>query len=185
MSEFRFLRDVFKYFAKFPALEGATRLFNRSSSSYFSSYAAFKAEIEALDPNALIPGISDYIFGVDEELVSKLINKVTGTYLFVDYGSITTDRNELKVQTNQFLLGVTVATPRNPDSIDHIESVLQAEQNLEYISQIQAQMKSDQRDEAFLEHITFPVEITPFFSRELHNSVGWTMLFQRNLVGEM
>lgn len=177
------IRDTFEYFAKFPDLSGVKKSFNRPSSSFYSTeYAAFKAVIDGLDPNSLIPGIKDYVFGVNEDLAMNRIKQFKGFYLLVDYGSVSTDENNYKVKTDTFLMAVTVAIPLITNSYDEVEALLLADQALSYLQQIREQMISD-KSCSLLKHIEFPSEITPFFSREMLNSIGFTMLFTKMGVG--
>ncbi|MFH0757331.1 MAG: hypothetical protein V2B15_08600 [Bacteroidota bacterium] len=176
-------RDTFEYFARFPLHAGVMEAFNLEASDLFTEeYPAFKAKIENLAEKSLIPGIQDYIFGVDRELVIKRVQDLDGYYLFIDYGNMASERDEYKVKKETLLIAVTVAIPRNPDSMNHIEAVLMADQALDYIRQIRARMLADQRDSPFIQHLTFPNEITPFFARELENSTGFTLLFSKELV---
>lgn len=176
-------RDTFEYFAKFPLQEGVLKLFNSDSSTLFADeYPAFKAKIEGMAEHSILPGIKGYIFGVDRELVMKRVKELNGFYLFVDYGNMSSERDNYQVKEDTFLIALTVAIPRDPDSLDNIETLLLAEKALDYIGQIKRKMLLDQRDSPFVQHLTFPNEITPFFARELENSTGSTMLFSKSLV---
>jgi len=179
------IRDTFEYFAKFPDLAGVLKSFNRSSGSklYPADYQEFKAKIEVLDPNSQIPGIKDYVFGVNEELAMKRIKEFSDYYLLVDYGSVSTDEDqEYKTKTDTFLMAVTVAVPLLSTSYDEVEALLHADQALTYLQKIRSQMLADKNCN-LLKHIEFPSEITPFFSREMLNSIGFTMLFTKMGIG--
>ncbi|MDA3824131.1 MAG: hypothetical protein PF450_16175 [Bacteroidales bacterium] len=179
------IRDTFEYFAKFPELAGVLKSFNRPSGSklYPTDYSDFKTKIESLDPNSLIPGIKDYVFGVNEDLAMNRIKEFRNFYLLVDYGSLSTDEDsEYKVKSDSFLMAVTVAIPLIQNSYDEVEALLLADQALTYLQQIRTQMISDKTC-SLLKHIEFPSEITPFFSRELLNSIGFTMLFTKMGIG--
>jgi len=175
------LQQTFTYFAKYPLLAGVQKAFNRGTgNSGFSGYDAFKAAIDALDPNSELPTIEDYIFGVDEETIKKQIENVDGPYLFVDYGNITTDRDPVqKSESGDILIAVTVARPIKPQAMDMAETVLLGDEMLSLISTIKYQMRKDSTCKPFLKELTFPVEITPFFMREASNSIGWTMIFKK------
>jgi len=179
------LRDTFEYFAKFPLHAGVMEMFNNTTSSYFEEeYPAFRTKIQDMAEHSLVPGISDYVFGVNEKLVKQRIQRIDGFYLFVDYGSMSDERDEYKVKKQSLMIAITVAIPRDPESIDDIEALLYADQALDFIRQIRARMLSDQKEGCgLLQHLTFPNEITPFFARELQNSTGWTLLFSRQGVG--
>jgi hypothetical protein len=172
------LKDTFVYFAKFPDRTGVLRSFNRETSTY-TGYDAFKAEINALTVHSLIPGILDYIFGIDEATVLKKINEVKGRYMFIDYGAVTISRDNVNRQYHEFQLAVTVAEPIDTESIDFAEEVLLGDEMLANIKVIRDRMLADQREIPWLKDLTFPNEITPVFMRELNNSVGWTMMFRK------
>lgn len=174
------ITDAFKYFAKFPAKAGVMENFNKSESPYFDNYTTLKSEIDALDPHSQVPEIGDYVFGVDEESVKKRIEQINGIYLFVDYGNITTRREEpALVETADFLLAITVAMPMKPEQLDAFESVLISEQTLQHIVTIKNTMKEDSKNKTFTHQLTFPAEITPWYAREMANSHGWTMVFSK------
>lgn len=185
MIDTSLIRDTFEYFAKFPELAGILKSFNRPAGSklYPDDYEEFKTRIENLDLNTHIPGIKDFVFGVNEELAMKRIKEFRDFYLLIDYGSVSTDENsEYKTKTDTFLLAVTVAIPLLSTSYDEVEAILLADQALTYLQQIRTQMIAD-KDCNLLKHIEFPSEITPFFSREMLSSIGFTMLFTKMGVG--
>jgi len=184
MIQTSILRDTFEYFAKFPDHSGVMKSFNLTESSHFEEeYAAFKDRIQNLEEHSILPGIQDYVFGVDEDLAKKRIQDITGFYLFVDYGNLSSERDEFRTKQETFLIATTVAIPIKPESIDHIEAVIYADKALDFIRQIKDRMLSDSRDNPYLQHLTFPNEITPFFARELQNSTGFTMLFSWEGIG--
>lgn len=184
MIQTSLFRETFKYFAKFPLLAGVKESFNVSTSTLFEEeYNALRDEIDALEVHSLLPGIPDYIFGVDQDLVEKRINAIEGYYLFVDYGSINNERDSFRTRTNNMLIAVTVAFPIKPATYDNVEAILLADQALDFIRQIYYRMEEDSRDKPFLQHLTFPNEITPFFARELQHSTGFTMIFTKSGIG--
>ncbi len=175
----RLIIDLITYFGKFPTREAVLNLFNRGAST-FSGYAPLKEEIEALDPHSLLPDITGFVMGVNEAVIEKKIEDFSGIYLFVDYGEINIDRDELMRENGTFHLAVTVACPFKPDEQDTIESMLLAQQTLNLIRTIRDQMKADQKcGVPWLKDLTFPQDISPWYSRVLNNSTGWTMLFQK------
>ena len=186
MIQTALLRDTFEYFAKFPDHTGVMKSFNLTESSHFEEeYAAFKDRILSLEEHSIVPGIKDYVFGADEELAKNRIQDITGFYLFVDYGNLTIDRDQHRTKKEEFLIAITVAIPLKPESIDHVEAMLYADMTLDFIRQIEERMISDSRDNPYLQHLTFPNEITRFFARELQNSTGFTMLFSQQGIGMM
>lgn len=171
------LQDTFKYFAKFPLMSGVNKNFNVTSSNRFGTdYTDFQNEISTLEETELIPDIEDYIFGVDEDMVKRRVQDVTGIYLFIDYGAINKNlETTANVEMDSLVMAVTVAFPVNENELDAVETMLMHQQTLNYISQIKNKMKEDSKKTRLVDKITFPVEITPWFARELMNSSGWTM----------
>ena len=185
MIDTTLIRNTFEYFAKFPALSGVLKAFNRPDGSKFypTEYAAFQTKIENLDPKELLPGIKEFVFGAEEALAMKRIKELTDFYLLIDYGSLSTvEGAEYRVKTDSFLLAVTVAIPLIRESYDEVEAVLLADQALTYLQAIRAQMIADKNCN-LLKYVEFPTEITPFFSRELLSSIGFTMLFTKVGIG--
>lgn len=179
----KLLQDTFKYFAKFPAFSGVEKNFN-TSSSRFSEYDSFQDEIQDMDEKDLIPGIEDYIFGVNEDMVKRRIQDITGIYLFVDYGSINSDREgDARWEMDEFRIAVTVAYPIKEGSLDAVETMFMHQLTLDYIRQIKLKMHEDSKKNVMLQHVSWPLEINPWFARELMSSSGWSMLFSRTGVG--
>lgn len=175
----RLIIDLITYFGKFPTREAVLKLFNRGNST-FQGYAPLKAELDALDPHSLLPDIAGFVIGVNEEVIKKQIEAITGIYLFIDYGDINIDRDDLQRENGTFHLAATVACPFNPENQDTIESMLLAQQTLNLIRAIRDRMQADQKcGVPWLKDITFPQEISPWDSRVLNNSTGWTMVFRK------
>lgn len=172
------LRDIFIYFAKYPQKAGVLELFNRVESDLYPDYAVLKAEIEALETHSLIPGIQEFVFGVNEDSVKARIVELDGTYLFIDYGHIMTTEDQYDRHFDEMLISLTVATPYKIEKLDMVEQVFMADAALEMLLQIRSLMLADSEC-PFVKHLTFPTEITPFFARELSDSTGWTIVFKK------
>ena len=63
-----------------------------------------------------------------------------------------------------------------------VEQVFMADEALIMLLQIRSFMEADSKC-PFVNHLTFPTEITPFFARELSDSTGWTMVFKKRTIG--
>lgn len=168
------LQDIFIYFAKYLTETAVAKAFNKSAAG--PDYEAFRKKALAA-AQGLFPAISDYVFGVDEELVKRKISQVKDTYLFIDYGNIASSTNSYDVKTDALQLAVTVARPISSNSYDQAEEILITEELLNIIARIRDDMRYD-RSDPFVRRLTFPNDITPFFARELSNSFGWTLMFQ-------
>ncbi len=135
------IRDTFTYFAKFPFLAGVVKNFNKDNSGYFTGYDTLKTTISVLDTHSIIPGLDDYVFGVDENIVKKRIEQINSIYLFVDYGNISSGLIEpQKTEQGEFIIAVTVARKTPPDDFDPVESILLADKTLEIITTIKDTM---------------------------------------------
>lgn len=167
------LQDIFHYFSKYPSVNAINKFFNKSTSS--QDYEEMKAK--ALGAcKEIFPEITDFIFGVDETHVQNQISQVKGIYLFIDYGNITSKVDKLNVKSDSMQLAITVAKPLSSGTYDQAEEILITEQLLKIISSIRKDLRED-RSDPFVQRLSFPNDITPFFARELSNSYGWTLMF--------
>lgn len=67
--------------------------------------------------------------------------------------------------------------PIDPESTDYAEQVLIPDLCFTTLQKIKDIMLSD--NTPFVNQLQFPNEMTPFVARELHNSVGWTLVFRK------
>jgi hypothetical protein len=173
------IKDCFTYFAKYPLKAGVLNNFTKSSSEYFSGYDTLLAAITALTPHSLITNLNEYIFGSDLVSVIKRVEHCDGIYLFVDYGNIYDNLLEpMKTEQGEFTIAIIVARKTQPDDIDAVEQVLLSDITLAMISSLKDTAKVDANSNHFLKYLTFPTDLSPFFARDLFNSVGWTMTFR-------
>lgn len=181
MIDLTLFRDTFEYFARFPMRSGVLKSFNLEESSLFADeYPAFKAQIENMEEHSLLPDIENYVFGVNREIVIKRVKEFTGFYLFVDYGNLSTERDERRVKTDSLMIAISVAIPRDPASMDNVESLLIGEKALDLMGKITNRMIADSRNSPYVQRLSFPNETTPFFAPELENSTGFTKIFSSN-----
>lgn len=179
------LQDAFKYFAKFPLMSGVQKNFNVSVSSNFGSeYDSFRSEVDSLSEKELVPGIEDYVFGVNEDLVKRRVQDIHGIYLFVDYGAISlTYETDAMVETDDWKIAITVAYPVDESTMDAVEVMLMHQLSLDYLKKIKDIMITDNKKSRFVKQLSFPADINPWFARELMGSYGWSMLFSKKGVG--
>lgn len=166
------LKKLFEYFSDFVPVDALNRIFMASTGT---AYDTFKTAVLARPSAARIAGLKDFVFGIEAESVQKRISAVTGTYLFVDYSTVTTTVDpKVDVKTDVFHVAVTVATPQPTDQ-DQVAEVLSQDNCLQIISTIRAKMRDDQDSD--IDWMRFPTSIQPFVSKALANSLGWTMEF--------
>ena len=161
------LQDIFVYFARYVTPDVVDRFFTKASGDEDYSRLRTRARAAA---EGRFPELTDYIFGVQEESVTRRIGQVKGVYLFVDYGGITSSEDLRNVKSDDFSLAVTVARPMSSTALDMADELLVSDRLLR-------DMRSDDSD-SFIRRMLFPNDITPFYARELSNSYGWTLMFK-------
>ena len=80
------IKDIFKYFAAFVPVDVLRRTFQLSSGA---DYNAFKTEVLQEESDHRLQGITDFIFGIDADMIRQRITSVHGPYLFVEYSRVT------------------------------------------------------------------------------------------------
>lgn len=168
------LKDIFTYFARYVTPDVADRFFTKSAGE--QEYTMLRDEARAA-ARGTFPELTDYIFGVQEDSVSRRISQVKGVYLFVDYGNISSMEDARNVRSDEFSLAVTVARPMSSTALDMADELLVSDRLLRIIAAIRDDMRFDDSD-SFIRRMMFPNEITPFYARELSNSYGWTLMFK-------
>lgn len=168
------LQDIFVYFARYVTPDVVERFFTKTSGD--EDYARLRSSAMSA-AQGRFPQLTDYIFGVQEDSVSRRISQVKGVYLFVDYGNISSMEDARNVRSDEFSLAVTVARPMSSTALDMADELLVSDRLLRVITAIREDMRSDDSD-SFIRRMLFPNDITPFFARELSNSYGWTLMFK-------
>ncbi len=168
-------QDIFLYFARFADRNGVLKNFTKNSGS--DEYNWFKAAVDMLPESPIISGINDFILAPSEESVKKRILTFKSTFLFVDFGEVSSRQSSLKVQEDYFRLALTVAHPLSANTLNMAEEIVLNDRLFNLIRAIREYMKNDRQD-PFIKRLTFPQEIQPFWAPALSNSFGWTMVFQ-------
>ena len=172
--------QIFLSFARFPDHDGVMKIFNRGESKQFPvEYAALKLATENLAEKSLVPQIKDFVFGVTEDIVTKVIQNFTGFYLLVDYGQMEVSRDGFEIQDQSFFVSITVAHPMTGSDPDIVEETIVADLALDYLTTIRAHLITQDRDRR-LQEVTFPHDLIPFQAPTANNSVGWTIVLTRN-----
>ena len=169
--------DLFLYFAKFPARTGVLSVFNNGSSS-FAGYTELRKQIEDL-PDALLPAIDSMVFGQSFDSVKTRVDSITGCFLFVDFGEISSRTDSRNHINDTQKLAVTIAI-KKPSSADQVEEAIISATTLELITQLRAHLLADSEsaNTPFFERNTIMgCEIIPFVAPQL-SSLGWTLMFQ-------
>lgn len=167
------LRTTFLYFSRFvprPALAAPFML------SSHPGHADLKEETLTLPDDRRIEGINDFIFSIDQNGVQQRISNVKGTFLFVDYSSVTSTVDRVDVKKDRFHVAITVARPRPKDQ-DQATEMLWQDEMLDIITAIRRVIRHDEDLKRSVWWLDFPTTISPWNAPSLGNSTGWTMEF--------
>lgn len=166
--------DLLKYFAKFPHKDGVLDIFYNGTSQY-PQYLELKEYVSSL-PDSLVPEIQSLVFGSSLESVKARVNKITGSYLFVDFGEFSCSRDMRNSIEDSQRLAVTVAFKISTSS-DIMEEAIVSDMSLQLLNQVRGCMLADsEQQERWLEKLSSDHTIVPFEAPDL-SSVGWTLMF--------
>lgn len=165
--------DLLKFFAAIPDRDGVEDIFSNGRSK-LPGYTELQEYIRQL-PEPVLPDIKSLVFGQSLEAVKRRVDKVPGTYLFVDFGEFSSDRNSSNSIEDTQRLAVTVAT-KVSNSADIIEEALVSDNALDLLNHVRAYMLAYKDKSSWLDMLSRKHSIVPFESKEL-NSIGWTLMF--------
>lgn len=171
------LLDLFEYFAKFPATAGVTKGIANKGESSMEEYATVLKAIKEMPEQALVPEIENYVYGQSFDELKQRIDKLTGSFLFVDYGEVDMQSDGRRSFQCTQRIAVTVAMKLSAHA-DMLERVIANDRTLQMLSKVHARIMADVETEGLYwmdrESIT-TCEIIPFVSAELQ-SYGWTLM---------
>lgn len=165
--------DLLKFFAVIPDRNGVNDIFLNGRSN-LPQYMELQEYVRQL-PEPVLPGIQSLVFGQSLEAVKRRVDKLSGTYLFVDFGEFDSDRNSNNSIEDTQRLAITVAT-KVTNSADIVEEALISDTALDLLNHVRAYMLSHKNKEPWLDMLSRKHSIVPFESKEL-NSIGWTLMF--------
>ncbi|WP_234819883.1 hypothetical protein [Bacteroides zoogleoformans] len=167
--------DLLKYFARFPRKAGVLSMFANGGSD-FPRYAELSGFVRNL-PEAVIPEIENFVFGQSFDHVKQCIDRITGSYLFVDYGEFSSGRTARNSIIDSQKLAATVAI-KLTDSADIVETAIASDTALSLLADLRKRLILDSRSEElpWLDKMSDSHEIIPFVSPEF-KSIGWTLMF--------
>lgn len=171
------LLDLFTYFAKFPQNSGIIKGIATKGESSMEEYATTLDILGKMEEKELVPEIQNYVYGQSFDELKQRIDKLTGSFLFVDYGEVDMqDDGHGSFECTQ-RIAVTVAQKLSSNA-DMLERVFVNDRTLQMVSKIHARIMADVETEGLYwmdrESIT-NCEIIPFVSAELQ-SYGWTLM---------
>jgi hypothetical protein len=171
------LLDLFTYFAKFPQNSGIIKGIATKGESSMEEYATTLGIIARMEEKELVPEIQNYVYGQSFDELKQRIDKLTGSFLFVDYGEVDIQDDGRRSFECTQRIAVTVAQKLSSNA-DMLERVIVNDRTLQMLSQVHARIMADVETEGLYwmdrESIT-NCEIIPFVSAELQ-SYGWTLM---------
>lgn len=171
------LLELFRYFAKFPKWENATKGIATKGESNMPEYAKTLEGLATMQVHSLIPEIEHYVYGQSFEELKERLSKLTGSFLFADYGELDMQGDGRRSLQCTQRIAVTVAF-RLSSNADMLERIICSDRSLEMLARIHAQMMADS-EQGRLEWMERDdldrAEYVPFVSAELQ-SYGWTLM---------
>lgn len=171
------LLDLFTYFAKFPQNSGIIKGIATKGESSMEEYATTLDILGKMEEKELVPEIQNYIYGQSFDELKQRIDKLTGSFLFVDYGEVDMQDDGRRSFECTQRIAVTVAQKLSSNA-DMLERVIVNDRTLQMLSKVHARIMADVETEGLYwmdrESIT-NCEIIPFVSAELQ-SYGWTLM---------
>lgn len=170
------IKDQFLYFAQYPSKNGVLAMFTNGSSD-FPGYDELVTSLCDLPYKSRVPEIANYVYGQSFDELKQRIDKLVGSFLFVDYGEVDMlgdGRNSYQCTQR---MAITVAY-KMPNRADAAEYMLASDTTLRLLSRLHAWLLAD-ADAGNVEWLSRgeldKAEIVPFVATELH-SVGWTLM---------
>lgn len=170
------IKDQFLYFAQYPSKEGIRAILTNGSSD-FPGYNELAEALDNLPDMSRIPEIANYVYGQSFDELKQRIDKLAGSFLFVDYGELNMladGRNSYQITQR---IAITVAN-KMTNRADAAEYMLASDDTLRLLSKVHAWMLAD-AEQGNIEWLSRgeldKAEIIPFVATEL-SSVGWTLM---------
>ncbi len=170
------IKELFLYFAQFPDKKGIKAMATMGKSK-LPQYAELLKALDALPEVSRVPEIENYVYGQTFEDIQQRLDKLSGSFLFADYGEfdmLGDGRRSFQVTER---IAVTVAMRLSANS-DLMERVIVNDTTLELLTKVHAWMMADSelgRQEWLDRENLDKAEYVPFVSSELR-SYGWTMM---------
>ena len=168
--------NQFLYFAQYPSKEGIRAILTNGSSD-FPGYNELTEALDNLPEMSRIPEIANYVYGQSFDELKQRIDKLAGSFLFVDYGELNIladGRNSYQITQR---IAITVAN-KMTNRADAAEYMLASDATLRLLSRVHAWMLAD-AEQGNIEWLSRgeldKAEFVPFVATEL-SSVGWTLM---------
>ena len=173
------LITLFKYFAPFVTRSGvpAMATLGPQSTPLYDQLLQFAAQ---LPDDGLIPSIDHYVFAQSFDELQQRLQRLAGTFLYVDYGEITFSQGRARTLDATMRIAVTVAR-KTGDRTDPLARLVASNDTLASVLLIYRRLLADADAPTagadWLSRDTLlAAELVPFVATELSAS-GWTLMF--------
>ena len=170
------ITELFLYFAQFPSKKGIKAMATMGKSQ-LRQYDELLFALDELPKISRVPEIENYVYGQTFEDIQQRLDKLIGSFLFVDYGEFDMLGDGRRSYQVTQRLAVTVAI-RMTDRSDLMERMIASDESLKLLSKVHAWMMADSEMgnlEWLCRENLDKAEIIPFVSSELR-SYGWTLM---------
>lgn len=168
------IKELLLYFTRYLDRQIMLSAFANGSSTD-PDYAELYSRISSQPQQGRIPVIRHVAFGDSIDKVRKSIDRFSGLYLFIDYGTIVSTQDRKESYTDTLSCAVTVAA-KVSDQADLVEEQLVSDRTLAILNRLRAWMVADSAQYAWLQLMSGRHQMDPFVAPEL-KSIGWTITF--------
>lgn len=169
--------ELFKYFAQFPARQGVSKGIATKGESQMAEYAQTLADLKEMPGEGVVPEIENYVYGQSFDELKERVGKLTGSFLFVDYGEVDMQSDGHRSFECTQRIAVTVAMKLS-GAADMMERLIATDRTLRMVAKIHARIMADAETDmlCWMDRESIAnCEIVPFASAELQ-SYGWTLM---------
>ena len=171
--------DIFKYFAKFPSRKGILAMATLGKSQ-LKEYSEIISELKSLpESDVVLPEVDNYLYAQSVDELQKTIQKLTGSFLLIDYGEISFSQRMPRAIEASIQVAATVAV-KVSERADALERFILNGRALDCLNRVYAKMLDDS-DSGTLSWLDrdrlISAQFLPFLSPEL-SAVGWTLMFE-------
>jgi hypothetical protein len=164
-------------------MEYVLKNFKRGTSGV--SYNALKAQVELLPAVGLIPELKEYIFGIDEDVLSERLKSAKGFMLFVEFGTINgTETQPGMVVESAMQLAVSIGYNGDNKSRDEVELMLIRGECLRMLNVLLGQMLADRKAKNcdMLRGFDVPKQVFPIPQKALFGVIGYTTFIELQII---
>jgi hypothetical protein len=173
--------DLYSYFSRFVPKNVLRDMFIQPEATQNQGYSEIKAGILAAGNGRVIDQIQTFVVSINENYLSQRIKNSKGIILFVEYGKINVNHEQMK--GIQEALAVTVASDLSTVGNDNLNEILLMNECWIILDSIIRSMQAEQETLEFCGNsqlITYPVEVQPVDPVTFYGRGGWCAMFNNS-----